>query len=119
MDKLLDWLTNPTNGEFFSFLISALCAIVALIWDLVSVKIKNERIRRLVAILPEAMTEAEKTGGTGQEKLLFVINYVKKQIKGLTDDLITEFIERGVIISKNVNSNVQENKSSSSLITRR
>lgn len=122
MSNLLDWF-----GKFFSTdvgitilssVIPLLVSLVVLIIRLIASKIKNKNIRRLIEILPEAMEFAESSGQKGSIKLDLALSYIKDAIKNLSDDIITEYIEKAITISKSVNVHSQEGtKSVSSRIS--
>lgn len=122
MSNLLDWF-----GKFFSTdvgitilssVIPLLVSLVVLIIRLIASKIKNKNIRRLIEILPDAMEFAESSGQKGSIKLDLALSYIKDAIKNLSDDIITEYIEKAITISKSVNVHSQEGtKSVSSRIS--
>lgn len=122
MSNLLDWF-----GKFFSTdvgitilssVIPLLVSLVVLIIRLIASKIKNKNIRRLIEILPDAMEFAESSGQKGSIKLDLALSYIKDAIKNLSDDIITEYIEKAITISKTVNVHSQEGtKSVSSRIS--
>lgn len=122
MSNLLDWF-----GKFFSTdvgitilssVIPLLVSLVVLIIRLIASKIKNKNIRRLIEILPDAMEFAESSGQSGSIKLDLALSYIKDAIKNLSDEIITEYIEKAITISKTVNVHSQEGtKSVSSRIS--
>lgn len=122
MSNLLDWF-----GKFFasdvgitilSSVIPLLVSLVVLIIRLIASKIKNKNIRRLIEILPDAMEFAESSGQKGSIKLDLALSYIKDAIKNLSDEIITEYIEKAITISKSVNVHSQEGtKSVSSRIS--
>lgn len=122
MSNLLDWF-----GKFFSTdvgitilssVIPLLVSLVVLIIRLIASKIKNKNVRRLIEILPDAMEFAESSGQKGSIKLDLALSYIKDAIKNLSDDIITEYIEKAITISKSVNVHSQEGtKSVSSRIS--
>lgn len=122
MSNLLDWF-----GKFFSSdvgigilssVIPLLVSLVVLIIRLIASKIKNKNIRKLIEILPDAMEFAESSGQKGSIKLDLALSYIKDAIKNLSDEIITEYIEKAITISKSVNVHSQEGtKSVSSRIS--
>ena len=122
MSNLLDWFgkffSSDVGITILSSVIPLLVSLVVLIIRLIASKIKNKNIRRLIEILPDAMEFAESSGQKGSIKLDLALSYIKDAIKNLSDDIITEYIEKAITISKSVNVYNQEGtKSVSSRIS--
>lgn len=122
MSNLLDWLgkffSSDVGITILSSVIPLLVSLVVLLIRLIASKIKNKNIRRLIEILPDAMEFAESSGQKGSIKLDLALSYIKDAIKNLSDDIITEYIEKAITISKSVNVHSQEGtKSVSSRIS--
>lgn len=122
MSNLLDWFgkffSSDVGITILSSVIPLLVSLVVLIIRLIASKIKNKNIRRLIEILPDAMEFAESSGQKGSIKLDLALSYIKDAIKNLSDDIITEYIEKAITISKSVNVHNQEGtKSVSSRIS--
>lgn len=122
MSNLLDWFgkffSSDVGITIISSVIPLLVSLVVLIIRLIASKIKNKNIRRLIEILPDAMEFAESSGQKGSIKLDLALSYIKDAIKNLSDDIITEYIEKAITISKSVNVHSQEGtKSVSSRIS--
>ena len=122
MSNLLDWFgkffSSDVGITILSSVIPLLVSLVVLIIRLIASKIKNKNIRRLIEILPDAMEFAEASGQKGSIKLDLALSYIKDAIKNLSDDIITEYIEKAITISKSVNVHSQEGtKSVSSRIS--
>lgn len=122
MSNLLDWLgkffSSDVGITILSSVIPLLVSLVVLLIRLIASKIKNKNIRRLIEILPDAMEFAESSGQKGSIKLDLALSYIKDAIKNLSDDIITEYIEKAITISKTVNVHSQEGtKSVSSRIS--
>lgn len=122
MSNLLDWFgkffSSDVGITILSSVIPLLVSLVVLIIRLIASKIKNKNIRRLIEILPDAMEFAESSGQKGSIKLDLALSYIKDAIKNLSDDIITEYIEKAITISKSVNVHSQEGtKSVSSRIS--
>lgn len=122
MSNLLDWFgkffSSDVGITILSSVIPLLVSLVVLIIRLIASKIKNKNIRRLIEILPDAMEFAESSGQKGSIKLDLALSYIKDAIKNLSDEIITEYIEKAITISKSVNVHSQEGtKSVSSRIS--
>lgn len=122
MSNLLDWFgkffSSDVGITILSSVIPLLVSLVVLLIRLIASKIKNKNIRRLIEILPDAMEFAESSGQKGSIKLDLALSYIKDAIKNLSDDIITEYIEKAITISKSVNVHSQEGtKSVSSRIS--
>lgn len=122
MSNLLDWFgkffSSDVGITILSSVIPLLVSLVVLIIRLIASKIKNKNIRRLIEILPDAMEFAESSGQKGSIKLDLALSYIKDAIKNLSDDIITQYIEKAITISKTVNVYSQEGtKSVSSRIS--
>lgn len=122
MSNLLDWFgkffSSDVGITILSSVIPLLVSLVVLIIRLIASKIKNKNIRRLIEILPDAMEFAESSGQKGSIKLDLALSYIKDAIKNLSDDIITQYIEKAITISKTVNVHSQEGtKSVSSRIS--
>lgn len=119
MQVILDYIKSPEFLKIVSTLTPIFIFLVSLICSLIRSKTKNEKLRRLTEILPEAMIAAENSGGEPVEKLFCCLNYIKERVK-LSDATIVDAIENAITISKNVNvysSAISERKSSESIIT--
>ena len=122
MSNLLDWFgkffSSDVGITILSSVIPLLVSLVVLLIRLIASKIKNKNIRRLIEILPDAMEFAESSGQKGPIKLDLALSYIKDAIKNLSDEIITEYIEKAITISKSVNVHSQEGtKSVSSRIS--
>lgn len=122
MSNLLDWFgkffSSDVGITILSSVIPLLVSLVVLIIRLIASKIKNKNIRKLIEILPDAMEFAESSGQKGSIKLDLALSYIKDAIKNLSDEIITEYIEKAITISKSVNVHSQEGtKSASSRIS--
>ena len=122
MSNLLDWFgkffSSDVGITILSSVIPLLVSLVVLIIRLIASKIKNKNIRKLIEILPDAMEFAESSGQKGSIKLDLALSYIKDAIKNLSDEIITEYIEKAITISKSVNVHSQEGtKSVSSRIS--
>lgn len=95
------------NSELFKTILGVtmpfISAIIIVVCRLIASRVKNEKLRRLISVLPEAMITAERNGGSSTDKLNFAVSFVKEKIKGLSTAIIKDFIENAISISKNVN----------------
>lgn len=118
LDCVKEFFTSGVGVTILSAVMPLFVSAIVLLIRLIASKIKNKNIRRLIEILPDAMEFAEKSGQSGSTKLELAINYIKNAIADLSEDIITEYIEKAIIISKSVNTHKQEEtKSSSSRIS--
>lgn len=118
MSNLLDWLNahifNPTFVSVISALSPLIVSLLILIFRLIASRIKNESLKKLILILPEAMEFAEQTGSSPSNKLDIAANYIKQRVKKISRTEIVEFIESGITISKTINTKYTQEKSVSS-----
>lgn len=104
-----------TSSEFVSTACSLLFWIVIFVIVFLISKIKNSTLKKMASLLPEAMIYAESNGTSPEEKLTLCINYIKDRVKFVTKKTIKVFIEGGIVISKNVNKNLEEEEMKSSV----
>lgn len=113
LDCVKEFFTSGVGVTILSAVMPLLVSAIVLLIRLIASRIKNKNIRRLIEILPDAMEFAEKSGQSGSTKLELAINYIKNAIANLSEDIITEYIEKAIIISKSVNTHKQEETKSS------
>lgn len=105
MAQFLEWVQTPqgysTIAAIGLFLINLISALIRY----GCIKSENNKIQRLIEILPEAMQYAENQGGSAQQKLSIAVDYITKRIKGLSLEIITDAIEKGIVTSKTININ--------------
>ena len=99
MSNLLECIRSPA----FSTITMVVLCIITLVLKLISSKVKNEKIKHIIDILPDAMIKAETEGTTPSNKLEIAIKYIKDKVKSISDNDIINMIENAIIISKNVN----------------
>lgn len=103
MDKFLSWCTTDVGISTLTSLGTFLLAIICYGIRCIACKVSNDKLKRLIEIVPDALEDAEKLGGSAQQKLTHAIEYVTKRIKGLPIEVITDAIEKGITVSKTVN----------------
>lgn len=119
MQSFLDWCASDVGISTLTSIGTFLLALICYGIRCLAKKVTNDRLRRLIEILPDALEAAENNGGSAQQKLTFATEYLTKRIKGLPVDVITDAIENGITISKTVNvrsksTSVDKNTSSKS-----
>lgn len=118
LDCVKEFFTSGVGVTILSAVMPLFVSAIVLLIRLIASRIKNKNIRRLIEILPDAMEFAESSGQKGSIKLDLALSYIKDAIKNLSDDIITEYIEKAITISKTVNVHSQEGtKSVSSRIS--
>ena len=119
MQAFLDWCRSDVGISTLTSLGTFLLALICYAIRSLAKKVTNDKLRRLIELLPDALESAENNGGSAQQKLTFATDYLTNRIKGLPIETITDAIENGITISKTVNvgdksTNVDKNKNSTS-----
>lgn len=119
MQVVLNWCATDVGISTLISIGSFLLALICYGIRSIAKKVTNDKLRRLIELLPDALEAAEQNGGSAQQKLTFATNYLTKRIKGLSIETITDAIENGITISKTVNvrgqsTSVDKNKKSGS-----
>lgn len=118
MQKILEWFITDVGISTLTSIGTFLLALICYSIRCIANKVTNDKLRRLIEILPDALEAAEKNGGSSQQKLTFATNYITTRIKNLSIAIITDAIENGITVSKVINvrsksTNVDSNTSSS------
>lgn len=87
--------------------------VLSIIFSIVASKCNNGKMKKVLMVLPEAMEWAEFQGDTPEKKLELCVEYITNRVKHVSDSFIIKLIEPYIKMTKNVNSTVLENKSTS------
>ena len=105
MQVIIEFLKSPQGIEIISSAVMILVTIIAVILRGIAANCKNQKLVRLIEILPDALEFAEAQGGEPDIKLENAYKYVLERIKGISLSTIIDAIENGITISKNINVN--------------
>lgn len=109
----MTFITFITNPVVQSALWALAYVLIYFFARWLSNKVDSKRLKALINLLPEAMTFAEQEGGSAAEKLNNAIDYIQDELK-LPRKTIVDYIENGIIISKTIN---KENKNMKSTVS--
>lgn len=100
MSSFLEFLKTIDWGKVVTELLSLFILCLILVFKLVASGVKNEKLKKLILILPDALEYAERNGTNPSSKLDLCVEYIQERIKKLSRSIIVDFIESGVAISK-------------------
>lgn len=119
MEQFINFITNETFLQVLGALSPLFVFLVGLLCSTIASKVKNEKLKRLFQLVPEAMIFAEKNAVGAEEKLSVAVEYLLSRIKGVNKQTIVNAIETVIPATKQVNVSSTSKTSVHSISTRR
>lgn len=99
---IIDFLSYDFIYLCLTILVALVSTIVTII-NIIRGKKADGQLMNIIRMLPEAMQAAEQHGGSSQEKLTICISYIQERMPKLKLSTIVDCIEKGIEISKTIN----------------